>query len=507
MNTVKGCQRPRIEHRPAPGIKNHANEVAVAAQLCGLLLDEWQEYALQLATQRRSDGQWSAYEVGLEVARQNGKSAIIEARIIWGLFFNKAEKTIVYSAHEFKTAVEIFNRLVGLISSNPRLMRLIAPNGIKQGNNGRGIKLKDGSEVKFLARSGGSARGFSGDLIIFDEAYALKSEQLAAMRPTMAARSITGQPQLWFASSAGMPDSDVLNGMRGRIIDDPQQEPREHTVYQHEHEPKLLWMEWSAHHEMDSADLEARRLANPSLGVRISLEFLDDELRGFLGDPEKGEEAYRREYLGIRPVAAKAAALSLAHFKSLHDPNAEMSDVVALAVDVTPSRDYAVISAAALCPDGRILIEVVDHNVGTDWVTDALKQLKANLNPVRIIINAGDGAAALAPEFKRAGIRVTEISMKQYVQACGQFLDDYKARRLVTRVEQEVLLDAVKIATMRFFGDTLFRWNRKNPLENIAPLVAVTLAVRGLEYKRNRQAREEGIGGVKKKPRRLAIGH
>lgn len=503
--SVLGHQRPRIEHRPLPGVRDHADEIAVTAMLCGLVLDDWQEYVLSQATMRRPDGKWSAYEVGLEVARQNGKSGLIEARILWGLFFNPREKTITYSAHLYSTTIEIFLRLENLILSNPRLAAQV--HDIKHGNTGRKIVLKDGSTVKFMARTGKSARGLSGDLIIFDEAFDLDASMLEAMRPTLAARSMSGEPQLWFASSAGLPESTVLNGMRARVIDDPDDEPHDHTIFQHEHEPKLLWMEWSGHPSAKSEDVEARRRANPALGKRISLEFLDDELRGFRADPLKGEEGYRREYLGIRPVAAKAAALSLAKFRATLDQDVDLPATLALAVDVTPSRDYAVISVAGLCADGRILIEVIDHNVGTEWLPEALKKLKQALDPVRIIVNAGEGAGALEPELRRAGVKVTMITMRQYAQACASFLDDFQAGRLVTRIEQEVLLDAVKAATMKWFGDSLFRWNRKDALENIAPLVAVTLAVRGLQYRRNKQAREQGIGGEKKKPRRLAIGY
>lgn len=503
--TALGHQRPRIEHRPAEIASSQGTAVSVAAQIAGLILDEWQEYFLSLATARRSDGYWSASEVGLECARQNGKSGLIEARIIWGLFFNKTEKTIIYSAHEFKTAVEIFSRLEALIMSSAALRRQVKR--VKRGNDDRSIILRDGSRVKFLARSGGSARGFSGDLIIFDEAYALKGSMLAAMRPTMAARSITGQPQIWFASSAGMEDSDVLNGMRSRVIDEPSQEPHDHTILQTAAEPKLLWMEWSAHPDCASDDLEGRRRSNPALGKRISLEFLDDELRSFASDPEKGEEYYRREYLGIRPQVMAAHALSVQKLRDSVDSAAELPEKIALSVDVTPQRDYAVIAAAGVMADGRIVTEVVDHGIGTEWLPDAVKRLKDSLGPTRIIVDASSAAGALEPEFRRKGVKVTSITAKQYAQACATFLDDFEAGRIVTRLEQEELVEAVRDAQMKWLGDSLFRWNRKTPLANIAPLVAVTLAIRGVEAQRNKLAREEGIGGRKKNPRRLAVGN
>jgi hypothetical protein len=55
-----------------------------------------------------------ASSVGLCVSRQNGKSAIVEARLLAGLFLF-GEPRIVYSAHEFKTAKEIMRRVERLL--------------------------------------------------------------------------------------------------------------------------------------------------------------------------------------------------------------------------------------------------------------------------------------------------------------------------------------------------------------------------------------------------------
>ncbi|MGQ7788730.1 terminase large subunit domain-containing protein [Nesterenkonia sp. K-15-9-6] len=502
--SVLGHQRPRIEHRPAEAVSDHGEDVALVAQMAGMVLDEWQEYVLAAATSRRANGQWSAYEVGLEVARQNGKSAIIEARILWGLLLNKTEKTIIYSAHEFKTAVEVFARLEALIMGSPRFAKHVKQ--IRHGNDDRSIILKNGSRVKFLARSGGSARGFSGDLIIFDEAYALKGVMLAAMKPTMAARSISGQPQIWYVSSAGMHDSDVLNGTRDRALGSSP-EPTSHTVLSSEDEPLLLWMEWSAHPDAESDDLEAYRSACPGFGIRISHEFLVNELRAFRSDPDKGEEYYRREYLGIRPRAAGDSALSLKDWQALADADLDPAGPVAFGLDVTPQRDYAAIVAARLLSDGRVWVEIAEHGVGLDWVPARMAELKDAWSPVRIMINAADAAGALVPDLRRAGVPTTQLTARQYAQACGQFLDDINQTRLVHPGLQEEMDNAVAAAQFSWMNESLFRWKRKNVTENISPLCAATLAARGLQYKRNKLATSDGVGGAKKRPRRLAVGY
>jgi hypothetical protein len=55
----------------------------------------------------RADGKWAAFEVGLNVARQNGKGSILEARELAGLFL-LGERLIIHSAHEFATSLEAF---------------------------------------------------------------------------------------------------------------------------------------------------------------------------------------------------------------------------------------------------------------------------------------------------------------------------------------------------------------------------------------------------------------
>jgi hypothetical protein len=70
------------------------------------------------------------------------------------------------------------------------------------------IILRNGNRLKFKARTvGGAGRGFSADLLVLDEAMLLPEQALDAMLPTLAARK---NPQVWFTSSAGTPDSAAL---------------------------------------------------------------------------------------------------------------------------------------------------------------------------------------------------------------------------------------------------------------------------------------------------------
>ena len=76
---------------------------------------------------QRKDGRHAAADVGVNVARQNGKGAIIEARILAELFLVKSGLTI-YSAHNFDTSLEHFRRIEFLIEETPKLAREITGN-------------------------------------------------------------------------------------------------------------------------------------------------------------------------------------------------------------------------------------------------------------------------------------------------------------------------------------------------------------------------------------------
>jgi hypothetical protein len=84
--------------------------------------------------------------------------------------------------------------------------------------------------------------------VYLDEAYAFTQGD-GAMLPTMAAKTLTGNTQLWFASSAGMPNSEVLSDLRERGKN-PSSEG-------------LAYFEWSAADNAASDDLEAWYQANP----------------------------------------------------------------------------------------------------------------------------------------------------------------------------------------------------------------------------------------------------
>ena len=155
---------------------------------------------------------------GLIVARQNGKGTVLEALELAALFLFPDVRLILHSAHEFKTAQEAFLRVRTLIEDNPDFDSQVSR--IRTAAGAEAVELKDGKRLRFVARSSGSGRGFTSDLVILDEAYKLGDQEMAALLPTLSARP---DPQVWYTSTAGDQDYPAGPGAcarrgRGRSV-------------------------------------------------------------------------------------------------------------------------------------------------------------------------------------------------------------------------------------------------------------------------------------------------
>lgn len=209
---LNGYAPPRFRSVPAAWSREAAQEAIELAASAGLVLDPWQEEVLRGALGELADGRWAAPVVGLVVPRQNGKGGILEARELAGLFlFN--EPLITHTAHRFDTCLEHFRRVQALVDGTPDLSRKVKH--IRESHGQESIELRSGQRLLFKARSKGAARGFSGDCIVFDEAFYLGD--VGSAIPSLSAAP---NPQLWYTSSAPLAreESDVLRRLvkRGR---------------------------------------------------------------------------------------------------------------------------------------------------------------------------------------------------------------------------------------------------------------------------------------------------
>lgn len=412
-------------------------------------LDPWQQHVLRGALGERADAQWAAFEVCLLCPRQNGKGAILEALELAGLFLF-GERLIVHSAHKFDTAQEHFLRLQALIEGADDLRRQVAK--IPTANGKESIVLRSGARLKFVARSRGAARGFSGDRIVFDEAFALPAEIIGSMLPALSARP---NPQVWYTSSAPHADSAVLHALRRRALsDDP---------------GRLYFAEWAAEAGVDPSDRDAWARANPALGLRISEEFIENEFASMSG---MGDE-FARERLGIpSPEDGTGGVFPPGMWGSLSDPRSQVTGPVRVALDVTPDMAWSSFGVAG--PSGsRWQVELADRRPGTGWVIDRAAELASRYGP--IVVDPKAPAAGLLSELDRQKVPVQTVSTADVVTACAGFERAVREGRLV-HLGQPPLDAAVASAAVRPVGDAWI-WTRARSQVDVSPLLAVTLAL------------------------------
>src|SRR6266498_2209511 len=220
---VRGCQFPLIRRVPDYA-QSSGPEVTELAARAGLFLDPWESLALEDFLGEDGHGNWTSTENGLVAPRQNGKGAIVEAPVL-----------------------------------------VLGPGG-------REIRRSVAPRLRFLARSRVSGKGFTGRVVILDEAFELAAAAMRALMPTMSAQALFN-PQLWYTSTPPDQEQDknarVLSGVRRRALDGAH---------------RLAWLEWAADvsHLAGMGDAEAERerirmrrdpavlaRANPGLGILI----------------------------------------------------------------------------------------------------------------------------------------------------------------------------------------------------------------------------------------------
>lgn len=469
-----GEQTPRVDRWPAY-VSSAGQEAIDLAAVAGLHLDPWQQHVLTHSLGESADGRWAAPKVSLWVPRQNGKGGCLEARELWGLFLG-GERLILHSAHEYKTAQEAFIRIRGLIEGTPDLDRRV--HRIWQANGEQGIELvksAGGGRLRFVARSKSSGRGFSGDCIILDEGQELTAEIMAAMLPTMSARP---NHQLWIC---GTPPSDPAAWAYG--LKDEGESGAE----------RLAHFDWGADIDLSkpaevraaAESIKLRYATNPSMGIRIMPETVEDEVKpSGLGPSVK----FCMERLGAwLPRAGDGPkVLDIKAWEKLVDDGSRVVGAVAIAVDITPARDSACIGVYGLREDGLGHAEIIDQRPGTEWIVDRLVDLKARWNPVAIGLDVKGPAVTLIEPLKKAGIDVPEDpdepqygdlavpTAQDVAAACGQ-LADAVTQSAFRHIGQQILADAIRGAATRPLGDA-WAWARRVSTVDISPLVTVTLA-------------------------------
>jgi phage terminase large subunit-like protein len=403
--SLYGNEQPRLLAGSLPAQSRGQLAVDLAAAL-GQPLLPWQKFAMIEGMKVNGD-QYVSKQVGILVARQNGKSHMMRIRILAGmLLFGEswiamAQKLELSELH-LDWAIDAINEHGWLRAEVAKVSRV---------NGDKYIKLKNGAKWSVAAATAKSVRGQTGNLWI-DEIREIPSEAYTAASPVTRA---VKNAQTWVTSNAGDAHSIVLNKMRSNALA--------------LNDPKLLWMEWSADPQLSLTDKRGWYQANPALGHLIDESVIETAAK------TDTPEAFRTESLCLW-IEALESPWTYGSVEAASMPDMEMDPerTTFWSIDVSPDRKRADLVGAQHLPDGRI-----GFAIAQSWEADGAVDDVAIASEVSQIVRQFEShviaydkwsASSIAARLQSAGFRVQDITAATFAQACDEMMIGLNSGRL-----------------------------------------------------------------------------
>lgn len=453
---LEGVQEPTFSWGP-DGDTEHAERAIEVATLLGLTPDPWQETVLRTWMRVDDSGRWAAGRWAVAVPRQNGKNALVEILEIYCAALLGLK--ILHTAHEVKTTVKAFNRVVSFFETADMESR------VKSTTHGRGeqaIILNNGGSIEFIARTKNSGRGFTVDMLVFDEAQEFTEDAQAALLPTISAAP-SGDP---VQVILGTPPSESVNGEVFQRV---------HALAHEQIDPRLAWCEWAVTGDIDVSDRELWAATNPALGRRLLEPTVEDEFGSF------SREYFARERLGMWASDSELSVIPQADWDQCLIGEAPDAQITAIGLDMNPERTAMVIAVAVKTEAGtHVELARVDEPDSTVELVNWISQRARRRIPV--VVDAYSPARSLEPGLKQKKARTFALSGNELMQACGGFHDAVVNDKTVTHIGQEQLTASLMSAKRHAIGDAGgWKWSRKRLDSDLTPLMAVTCAWFGAE--------------------------
>ena len=475
---LRGSQLPRYDTAPAPkGFSVDDADMAVAfAAAYGLIADPWQETVCRSWFRKTKKGTWCSSTWGVTVPRQNGKNGSLEIVELYGTIALGLK--FLHTAHEIKTARKAFKRIKFFFGEKandptakfPELNALVKE--VRNTNGQEAVELKNGGVIEVVARSKGSGRGFTVDVLVLDEAQELQEHELEALLPTISAAP-SGDPVTIYM---GTPPKDMGE------LGEPFVRVRNGAV--DGSDKRAAWVEFSAVGDVDVmtpdelvrfvSDKRNWEDANPALGFRINQTTVESELKQF------SARSFARERLNMWPVAGKTASPIPAGPWSARRLDVVPEDwpLAALGLDMNPERTKVTIGVAAHAPHG-VHVEVAEDAPFTDDGSKALIDwvfARAGRR-IPVVMDAYSPVRSIEAALRKKGCKVFILGPNELSQACGGLYDAVLKDKSVTHFGQESLDASLAGAVKQKFGEGgAWKWNRRTFEIDLTQIMAVTCA-------------------------------
>jgi hypothetical protein len=356
---------------------------------------EWQDIAATYLMAADDDGYWLYPELAVVVARQNGKTELLQPLIVDELDHGGR---VLHTAQNRELPREMFLRIADYFEAErPGDVR-----NIRRANGQERIELHNGGQYTIVAPQRG-ARGKSGvTLLIVDEAREFEDfDAIGAAMPTLSA---SPNPRAVFLSNAGSDDSVVLNDLKHRSTSDP----------------SLCYLEWSAAPDLARDDRDGWRQANPS--PLITMDFLQRQY------DSRPPALFETEHLCRWVETMAPSLLAPAAWERLERPlEVPQAPSMGIALDVSGTRASAVLAWAQ--SDGTIAVtmvaEVTGQPIDLDLFGKALKERCAKLKVSGVAYDP-----ATDTDLSRYLPNPKALGPREFAQASERFVRSVEGERI-----------------------------------------------------------------------------
>lgn len=443
-------------------------------------LDDWQLCVVRCWLGKDKNGNYNVTSAGVSVPRQNGKNVCIEARELYGLVVN-AER-ILHTAHQVKTSKKSFRRLASIFTDkrHPEMMAIVKT--IRYTNGEECIELTNGGCIEYSARSRQAARGFDGiSLVVYDEAQELTDDQVEAITATLSA-SATGTRQILYAGTPPYPGcpGEVFRRRRTVCMTDPG-----------EHDS---WHEWSVEAKsLDEINLDDQSLwyqCNPALGIRLSVEFTQEERRTMSMD------GFARERLGWwTPILEHKLETAIPEdvWNRCASQEPKPTGKTAYGVKFSADGSEVCLCGAVIPPAGAARISLIDRKptgFGTQWLANWLNE--RYMKACCVVIDGRNGVDVLVDKISgtwRMKDAIIRPNAKDMIAAVSTLMDCLNEESVTWYAAQEDLKDSATTSTKRPIGGG---WGFGG--DDSTPIEACALALWGAKNSKRNPDKKMRIG-------------
>lgn len=476
---MRGSQEPRIRIEPVIA-DTDGGDAALLMDAYGYSLDEWQKSIIDCWLGRDGSGAYCVTSAGLALPRQNGKNVCLEAREFFGLVVNG--ERILHTAHQVRTSKKSFRRLAAMFTDkrHPEVTDIVR--NIRYTNGEECIELDNGGTIEFSARSRQAARGFDGiSLVVFDEAQELTDDQIEAILATLSA-SATGTRQILYTGTPPYPGcpGDVFKRRRANCIA---------SAGKHD-----AWHEWSvAAKTIDDIKVDDTSLwymTNPALGIRLTEEFTEEELRSMSPD------GFARERLGWwAPELDREEdyAIPADLWDACASDAPKPDGKTAYGVKFSADGAFVALCGAVIPKEGSArvsLIEARPTGMGTRWLAEWLNARYDKASCV--VIDGRNGVDVLVDKISdtwRMKGSVIRPSAKDVIASVSTIMDALNERTVTWFSGQEMLRESATTAVRRPISGG---WGFGGP--NCTPIEAAALALWGAKVSKRDPGRRMRVG-------------